>query len=32
MLQEGAKMTVQRDDHIKSLGVTFDEKLELACM
>jgi len=28
MLQEGTKMTVQRDDHIKDLGVTFDEKLD----
>ena len=28
MLQEGAKITVQRDDHIKDLGVTFDEKLD----
>ena len=26
MLQEGTKMIVQRDDHIKDLGVTFDEK------
>ena len=28
MLQEGTKMIVQRDDHIKDLGVTFDEKLD----
>ena len=28
MLQEGMKMIVQRDDHIKDLGVTFDEKLD----
>ena len=28
MLQEGTKITVQRDDHIKDLGVTFDEKLD----
>ena len=29
VLQEGTKMIVQRDDHIKDLGVTFDEKLPL---
>ena len=28
MVQEGTKITVQRDDHIKDLGVTFDEKLD----
>ena len=28
MLQEGTKMIVQRDDHIKDLGVTFNEKLD----
>ena len=28
MLQERTKMIVQRDDHIKDLGVTFDEKLD----
>jgi len=28
MLQEETKITVQRDDHIKDLGVTFDDKLD----
>ena len=27
MVQEGTKIMVQRDDHIKDLVVTFDEKL-----